>query len=667
MFAGVSRIFDFDVLVLQLGPKISFEQVSYPLQSVEKGFEVKIVALEHFAAELCAGLFDLASTADAIALDSLKVGDNLQKAGVQLFVEISLGLGSVVTETLRSSVRSVPMWAEWLRSDRINWNLLPRETRMAVQVFAIRPDKSKTKAALLGWGQFLIFDRLGFLRTGKQKLKLWLGSTPPPPSTKLTQAVLPENPDAKALVLHFEIESPPSGHAVAFVPDIFKHARARPIQLTKPEKVIEEKIERLCRYDPTQELSAEEKTVMWQHRHWVQSLAIPNSLIRLCEATDFFDPAAVRELHYIVGTWGTLPAGEAIELLGSSIGDSVVRRFAVRCLRALEDEELIFYMLQICHVLEFEAWHDSDLARFLLERSLRSRALVGHRFFWHLIASLSPRTLTRFGLYLECYLSNCAEQLPRLIYQRQVFVALKGIATQVSAATSKAKRASILQTELQSLAPLSRSLIMPHRSTLTAQRIVVEKCRFMDSAASPLWLVFENTDTSSSRLNTFAIIFKAGDDLRQDILVMQMISLMDSYWKRDGMDLYMTTYGCVATGPSEGIIEVVPNATTVARIQKEFGGAAAAFSKEPLARWLQTVNPGVRDLSEAVDHFAMSLAGFCVASFLLGFADRHNDNIMICQSGNFFHIDFAQCVASSRFFFQLLLTVLVDLAFWDTF
>lgn len=176
----------------------------------------------------------------------------------------------------------------------------------------------------------------------------------------------------------------------------------------------------------------------------------------------------------------------------------------------------------------------------------------------------------------------------------------------------------------------------------------------MDSAATPLWLVFENTDASSSRLSTYAIIFKAGDDLRQDALVLQMLSIMDSYWKQQGLDLYMTVYGCIATGHCEGVIEVVPHATTAARIQKDFGGATAAFSKEPLSRWLASVNTGVRDLSEAIEHFSMSLAGYCVASFLLGFADRHNDNIMICESGNFFHIDFAQFVfqALSRSFFS---------------
>ena len=44
-----------------------------------------------------------------------------------------------------------------------------------------------------------------------------------------------------------------------------------------------------------------------------------------------------------------------------------------------------------------------------------------------------------------------------------------------------------------------------------------------------------------------------GDDLRQDILVLQMIRLMDKLWLRAGLDLKMVTYRCVATGPERGI------------------------------------------------------------------------------------------------------------------
>lgn len=56
----------------------------------------------------------------------------------------------------------------------------------------------------------------------------------------------------------------------------------------------------------------------------------------------------------------------------------------------------------------------------------------------------------------------------------------------------------------------------------------------MDSKAKPMWLVFENDDVFGEDIH---IIFKNGDDLRQDMLTLQMLRIMDNLWKMHGLDL----------------------------------------------------------------------------------------------------------------------------------
>ncbi len=44
------------------------------------------------------------------------------------------------------------------------------------------------------------------------------------------------------------------------------------------------------------------------------------------------------------------------------------------------------------------------------------------------------------------------------------------------------------------------------------------------------------------------IIFKQGDDLRQDMLTLQMLTLMEQLWDEEGLDLCLLPYGCMSTG-----------------------------------------------------------------------------------------------------------------------
>lgn len=56
----------------------------------------------------------------------------------------------------------------------------------------------------------------------------------------------------------------------------------------------------------------------------------------------------------------------------------------------------------------------------------------------------------------------------------------------------------------------------------------------MDSKMRPLWIVFQNWDMHGDDVY---VIMKNGDDLRQDMLTLQMIRIMDRLWKNEGLDL----------------------------------------------------------------------------------------------------------------------------------
>eukprot|EP01127_Copromyxa_protea_P002451 TRINITY_DN12331_c0_g1_i1.p1 TRINITY_DN12331_c0_g1~~TRINITY_DN12331_c0_g1_i1.p1 ORF type:complete len:261 (-),score=28.71 TRINITY_DN12331_c0_g1_i1:123-821(-) len=116
------------------------------------------------------------------------------------------------------------------------------------------------------------------------------------------------------------------------------------------------------------------------------------------------------------------------------------------------------------------------------------------------------------------------------------------------------------------------------------------------------------------------------------------------------MDSHIITYGVLSTALNQGIIEVVLNSSTNARIQKSYAGLVGALSKAPLKNWLQDENKKPLEYREAVSKFTESCAGYCAASYVIGLGDRHNDNIMVCDSGQIFHIDFAHFLGNTMKF-----------------
>ena len=82
-----------------------------------------------------------------------------------------------------------------------------------------------------------------------------------------------------------------------------------------------------------------------------------------------------------------------------------------------------------------------------------------------------------------------------------------------------------------------------------------------------------------------------------------------------------------------GMIEVVLNTSTIAKIQKKARGAKGAFDKKLLYQWLMDQNTDPESRERAIDNFTRSCAGCCVATYVLGIGDRHSDNIMLKKNG----------------------------------
>ena len=132
-------------------------------------------------------------------------------------------------------------------------------------------------------------------------------------------------------------------------------------------------------------------------------------------------------------------------------------------------------------------------------------------------------------------------------------------------------------------------------------------------------------------------MFKYGDDLRQDQLILQMINYMDSLLKNMHLDYEFTTYKTLATSKSDGFVEFVPNSKTIFDIKREYNNQIRAFYEE-ISKKDGKIDEA--ELNKKLDSYINSCAGYCVVTYLLGIGDRHLENLMIDHNGRLFHIDF---------------------------
>lgn len=131
------------------------------------------------------------------------------------------------------------------------------------------------------------------------------------------------------------------------------------------------------------------------------------------------------------------------------------------------------------------------------------------------------------------------------------------------------------------LASLPEPLPLPLNPNVFVTSVVAEKSSIFKSNLLPLLIWFETIDSARpteddspdavvSITPDYPIIFKNGDDLRQDQLVIQLFTLMDRLLRKENLDLRLSPYSVLATSTTEGMIQFVPS-KSVASIMAEHG------------------------------------------------------------------------------------------------
>ncbi|KAG5417618.1 VPS34 [Candida metapsilosis] len=302
-----------------------------------------------------------------------------------------------------------------------------------------------------------------------------------------------------------------------------------------------------------------------------------------------------------------------------------LRKLAVERLKLASSDELLLYLLQLVQALKYEALIYQDeqgrgggggggggagsgagavetldcmnlpLAKFLITSAVENEQL-GNFFYWYVKVENEDQ-LSRGGKtniysivlnkYIECLkIYSHEHKVPHYKHlKRQIWFIKKLthlvelIRTTFKKGEATAKKVEFLREYLSS--STNELLKFPDPFPLPLDPSVVvcgcypQESSVFKSSLSPLKITLKTIESkqpsrhtsqifgkkSSKKYGKYPLMFKIGDDLRQDQLVIQIINLMDQLLKNENLDLKLTPYKILATSPVAGLIQFVPNET----------------------------------------------------------------------------------------------------------
>ena len=425
--------------------------------------------------------------------------------------------------------------------------------------------------------------------------------------------------------------------------------------------------------------------LFWNYRYELLKNNTPRALTKIMNSVKWGNLKSENEfIKNILNHWKTIEISDILFMLSRKFsvndlypntdiilnnnfeGMKQLRKFAVNKLGEHSNEELNFILLQLVQAIRYEDISEkkinSPLVTFLIEACSKD-IILASSFYWfieceadkdissvvntHKNKNINLENLKKiifiYGSILEKFNKNLSDKYPeinKLIDNEKTF---KNELVKISDSLTKVSKNENKKKELRNILAnknktIQEEFYLPIDPHIKIKGTVTDQCSVFKSAKCPCKYTFK-VEKESQEFNPheekefMSIMFKYGDDLRQDQLILQMINFMDSLLKKVHLDYEFTSYKVLATSKSDGFVEFVPNSKTIFDILKKYNNVILSYYKEISGN-------DEKILSKYLDSYINSCAGYCVVTYILGIGDRHLENLMIDNRGRLFHIDF---------------------------
>ncbi|KAL3270935.1 hypothetical protein HHI36_021440 [Cryptolaemus montrouzieri] len=414
------------------------------------------------------------------------------------------------------------------------------------------------------------------------------------------------------------------------------------------------------------------EAIMSEIRHHVQqdpvSVAhVPEALQYLATTENILNDN-IKLVHML--TWSRVSPIHALAYFSRQFPPHpITAQYAVKVLSSYQADAILFYIPQMVQALRHDTMgYVTEFIKYIANRS----QIVAHQLIWNMKTNMyldEEMTQKDPLLYdvLESLSNNIIQNFSgasRLFYEREFdfFEKITSISGEIRPFPKGPERrracleclgrikvtpgcylpsnpeAMVLDIDYKSGIPMQSAAKAPYLA-----RFKIAKCGLLEMEKMAMAISLNQwTEEQSMGMETWqAAIFKVGDDVRQDMLALQVIGIFKNIFQSVGLDLYLFPYRVVATAPGCGVIECVPNAKSRDQLGRQTDIGMYEY-------FLKTYgDESTKDFQNARRNFIISMAAYSVVGFLLQIKDRHNGNIMLDKDGHLIHIDFGFMFESS--------------------
>ena len=403
-------------------------------------------------------------------------------------------------------------------------------------------------------------------------------------------------------------------------------------------------LNKLISTDPLTPINSEDRKTILLCRDFLSTEA--KGIDVFLRSINWFNPLEQYIAHLYLKRWAKLEPEDAIGLLDSRFPDTHVRELAIKTLYETTDDIIELYMLELCQCLFYENYYTSPLGDFIIEQSLKNQKLIGNKFYWcSKVASENFLFRDRIVILLtQLFMMSGPSFIDNITNKINVNAEFKNLSRTAKKYYPKEGSAKVNERVKNLIKERFNNGIckieLPIHPSYCVAGFEFTKLRVFSSKMVPIALNLYSSDGA-----TFRVIFKIGDDLRQDSMILQIFKIMDKIWLENDLDLKLSIYNVCPLELKCGFMEFVEG-TPLEEVQKNENDLGGALDKELLYKYLNNLSNEISKskdglpLEKELDNFIRSLAGYCVATGVMGIADRHPANVMIKKNGIFFHIDF---------------------------